>query len=158
MFRSKRHSNYHMHPTGLCVAMLCAVVLNASGASAHLQGVAVTSAHAKVTKAIKSKVKRSPTRATKSKTVAAARTSGYGPVPAPSSNASAASIPPPSKMEPSMTVPPARDPQMAVQEEFDAALVANTVVTWDLFIARHAGNSLLPRAQSELAKLRGPRP
>jgi hypothetical protein len=55
--------------------------------------------------------------------------------------------------KPQMTLPPARDPQIAVQEEFDAAKAVGTVERWDLFLARHANNPLAARAQIEKTKL-----
>jgi hypothetical protein len=55
--------------------------------------------------------------------------------------------------QPKMTSPPARDPQLAVQEEFDAAMVASTSPAWDLFIARHPDNPLTARAKLERSKI-----
>jgi hypothetical protein len=54
---------------------------------------------------------------------------------------------------PVSTVPRARDPQIAVQEEFDAAVVKNTLAGWDLFLARHGDNVLAARASSERARV-----
>ena len=50
-------------------------------------------------------------------------------------------------------VPPARDPQIAVQEEFDAAKAKGTIAAWDLFLARHNDNLLALPAERERAKL-----
>lgn len=54
---------------------------------------------------------------------------------------------------PTNTVPPARDPQIAVQEEFDAAKIKGTVETWDLFLARHNDNPLTLSATQERDRL-----
>jgi hypothetical protein len=54
---------------------------------------------------------------------------------------------------PASTVPRARDPQIAVQEEFDAAIVKNTLAGWDLFLARHGDNVLAARAVTERARV-----
>jgi hypothetical protein len=48
---------------------------------------------------------------------------------------------------------PARDGNIAIQEEFDAAKRAGTVAAWDLFIARHPKHPLVERARAERAKL-----
>ena len=53
----------------------------------------------------------------------------------------------------STPLPVPRDGQVAVQEEFDAALKAGTVEDWDLFIRRHPDNPLTERARAERAKL-----
>lgn len=58
-----------------------------------------------------------------------------------------------SKASPMPSAAPARDGQIAIQQEFDAALAAGTVAAWDLFIARHPGNPLTDRAEIERAKL-----
>lgn len=50
---------------------------------------------------------------------------------------------------------PARDPDIAVQEEFDAARRADTVKAWELFIARHPDHRLAKEAQQELLRLTG---
>lgn len=50
---------------------------------------------------------------------------------------------------------PARDPDIAVQEEFDAARRADTVKAWELFIARHPDHRLAKEAQQELRRLTG---
>jgi hypothetical protein len=48
---------------------------------------------------------------------------------------------------------PARDPQIAVQEEFDAAARAGTLEAWDLFLARHPDNPLADRARAARAAI-----
>lgn len=52
-------------------------------------------------------------------------------------------------------LPAPRDGQVAVQEEFDAALAKGKVEGWDLFIRRHPDNPLTERAKAERAKLAG---
>jgi len=47
---------------------------------------------------------------------------------------------------------PARDGDVAIRQEFDAAARANTVAAWDLFIARHPGHALIKAAQAERRK------
>jgi hypothetical protein len=49
---------------------------------------------------------------------------------------------------------PARDGNIAIQEEFDAAQAAGTVAAWELFIARHPDHPLIPEAERRLAALR----
>ncbi len=51
---------------------------------------------------------------------------------------------------------PARDPDIAVQEEFDAARQRGTVEAWELFIARHPDHPLATTARQELQRLTGP--
>ncbi|MCD2183865.1 hypothetical protein [Rhizobium sp. GN54] len=53
------------------------------------------------------------------------------------------------------TAAPARDPDIAVQEEFDAARRADTVKAWELFIARHPDHPLAREAQQQLRRLTG---
>lgn len=53
----------------------------------------------------------------------------------------------------STPLPVPRDGQVAVQEEFDAALAKGTVEGWDLFIRRHPDNPLTERAKAERAAL-----
>ena len=48
---------------------------------------------------------------------------------------------------------PARDGNIAIQEEFDAAKRAGTIAAWDLFIARHPKHPLVEQARAERAKL-----
>jgi hypothetical protein len=48
---------------------------------------------------------------------------------------------------------PARDGNVAIKEEFDAARRAGTTAAWDLFIARHPQHPLVEKARAERAKL-----
>lgn len=50
---------------------------------------------------------------------------------------------------------PARDPNIAVQEEFDLARKSGTEEAWDLFIRRHPKHPLAAVAREELRKLGG---
>ena len=54
----------------------------------------------------------------------------------------------------STALPRPRNPDIAVQEELDAARRAGTRAAYDLFIARHPGHPLAATARRELAKLR----
>ena len=54
-------------------------------------------------------------------------------------------------------IAPARDGNIAIREELDAARRAGTVAAYDLFIARHPGHPLEPVAREERARLQ-PRP
>lgn len=56
------------------------------------------------------------------------------------------------------TMPPARDPAIAVQEEYDMALRSNTAVAWQRFIARHQGHPLAADASAHLKKLQNDTP
>jgi len=56
---------------------------------------------------------------------------------------------PPSAKE----IAPARDGNIAIQEELDAARKAGTVAAYDLFIARHPGHPLEAVAREERARL-----
>ena len=47
----------------------------------------------------------------------------------------------------------ARDGDIAIREEFDAARRAGTAAAWDLFIARHPGHPLIAAARAERAAL-----
>jgi hypothetical protein len=51
------------------------------------------------------------------------------------------------------TLPLPRDPQLAVQEEFDSAKQKNTSVGWELFLRRHPENVLTNAARQELNQL-----
>lgn len=53
------------------------------------------------------------------------------------------------------TLPLRRDPEVAVREEYDAALAAGTEDALSLFVARHAGHALAREAQGRLDALRG---
>ena len=52
----------------------------------------------------------------------------------------------------------ARDGNIAIQEEFEAAKAKNTIVAYELFIARHPKHLLTKQAKAELAGLRGKNP
>jgi hypothetical protein len=52
----------------------------------------------------------------------------------------------------------ARDGNIAIQEEFDAAKTKNTAADYELFIARHPKHPLTKQAKAELAGLRGKNP
>ena len=54
----------------------------------------------------------------------------------------------------SATVPPARDGEIAIREEFDAACRLGTRVAYDQFIARHPEHPLAGKARAERAKLK----
>jgi len=54
---------------------------------------------------------------------------------------------------PAAAVPPARDGNVAIAEELEAARRAGTVAAYDLFIARHPGHPLIPLAEQERGKL-----
>ena len=51
------------------------------------------------------------------------------------------------------TMPPARDPQLAVEEEYQMARRQNTVQALELFIARHPDNPLAAKARADLRSL-----
>jgi hypothetical protein len=53
----------------------------------------------------------------------------------------------------STELPRPRDPDIAVQEELDAARRARTVAAYDLFIARHGDHPLAAIARRERAEL-----
>ncbi len=48
---------------------------------------------------------------------------------------------------------PARDGNFAIQQEYDAAVAANTVDAFELFIARHPDHPLTESATLELKKI-----
>lgn len=50
-------------------------------------------------------------------------------------------------------LPLPRDPDIAVQEEFDAARARATVEAWELFLARHGNHRLAAEARKELQQL-----
>ena len=50
-------------------------------------------------------------------------------------------------------VPPARDGNVAIQEELDAARRKATVAAYDLFIARHPRHPLVEQARAERCRL-----
>ena len=49
--------------------------------------------------------------------------------------------------------PPARDPKLAVEEEYQMARRLNTVQSLELFIARHPDDPLAARARADLGLL-----
>ena len=51
------------------------------------------------------------------------------------------------------TMPPARDPQLAVEEEYQMARRQNTLQALELFIARHPDNPLAAKARADLRAL-----
>jgi hypothetical protein len=51
------------------------------------------------------------------------------------------------------TMPPARDPQLAVEEEYQMARRQNTLQALELFIARHPDNPLAAKARADLRSL-----
>ncbi|QOZ51992.1 hypothetical protein [Bradyrhizobium sp. CCBAU 53338] len=53
----------------------------------------------------------------------------------------------------SPTVPRARDPSVAVAEEYDAARRKDTVEAYQLFIARHGDDPLAAKARADLQRL-----
>ena len=53
------------------------------------------------------------------------------------------------------SVPPARDGNIAIQEELDAARRKGTVEAYDLFIARHPRHPLVGQAKAERRRLAG---
>lgn len=50
-------------------------------------------------------------------------------------------------------VPPARDGNVAIQQEYEAAIRTGTIEALDLFVARHPDHPLADRARSERARL-----
>ena len=54
---------------------------------------------------------------------------------------------------PANTMPPARDPVLAVEEEYQMARRLNTVQSLELFIARHPDSPLAARARADLRLL-----
>lgn len=52
---------------------------------------------------------------------------------------------------PAPSVPPARDPQLAVQEEYQLARQRGTAQALELFIARHPDSPLAEKARADLA-------
>jgi hypothetical protein len=55
---------------------------------------------------------------------------------------------------PSRTTPPARDPQLAVQEEYQLARQRGTAQALELFIARHPDSPLAEKARADLAAMK----
>ncbi len=48
----------------------------------------------------------------------------------------------------------ARDGNIAIQEEFDAAMLANSFAAWELFIRRHPDHPLAEKAWQEVQKIK----
>jgi hypothetical protein len=65
--------------------------------------------------------------------------------------AMAAAAEQPEKPQPPLPEP--RDPEIAVREEYDAAIAADTVAALDLFIRRHPDHALAELARRELERL-----
>lgn len=61
--------------------------------------------------------------------------------------------PPLAAQENEMTLPLPRDPEMAVQEEFQTAERSNTPESWQRFILRHDGHPLAETAKRRLKAL-----
>jgi hypothetical protein len=55
---------------------------------------------------------------------------------------------------PSRTTPPARDPQLAVQEEYQLARQRGTAEALELFMARHPDSPLAEKARADLAAMK----
>lgn len=53
----------------------------------------------------------------------------------------------------SSVTPPARDPNLAIEEEYQLALRQGTVQALELFIARHPEGPLAERARADLRRL-----
>ena len=51
------------------------------------------------------------------------------------------------------TTPPARDPKVAVEEEYQLARQQGTVQALKLFIARHADDPLAEQARADLRRM-----
>jgi hypothetical protein len=52
------------------------------------------------------------------------------------------------------TVPPARDPKVAVEEEYELARKRGTADALELFVRRHPDDPLAEKARRELERLR----
>ncbi|UVO31784.1 hypothetical protein [Bradyrhizobium arachidis] len=57
------------------------------------------------------------------------------------------------KGTPARSVPPARDPAIAVAEEYEIARRKGTAEAFELFIARHGDDPLAEKARAELKRL-----
>jgi hypothetical protein len=55
---------------------------------------------------------------------------------------------------PARTTPPARDPQLAVEEEYQLARQRGTAQALELFIARHPDSPLAEKARADLAAMK----
>jgi hypothetical protein len=58
----------------------------------------------------------------------------------------------------STNLPRPRDPDIAVQEELDAARKAGTIAAYDLFLARNGSHALGAAARRERERLKAERP
>jgi hypothetical protein len=72
----------------------------------------------------------------------------------------APTVPAPTPSGPASSAPaaPARDGNIAIREELDAARKVGTVEAYDLFLARHPGHPLAETARLEREKLAADRP
>jgi hypothetical protein len=59
----------------------------------------------------------------------------------------------PDSAAPAKAMPPARDPKLAVEEEYQMARRQNSVQALELFIARHPDDPLAARARADLRSL-----
>jgi flagellar biosynthesis/type III secretory pathway M-ring protein FliF/YscJ len=57
------------------------------------------------------------------------------------------------KPVPQTTTPPARDPQIAVEEEYQIARQQGTAQALELFIQRHPDNPLAEKARADLRRM-----
>jgi len=55
---------------------------------------------------------------------------------------------------PARTTPPARDPQLAVEEEYQLARQRGTAQALELFMARHPDSPLAEKARADLAAMK----
>lgn len=60
----------------------------------------------------------------------------------------------PSAASPERTMPPARNPDVAVAEEYELARRRGTAAALELFIARHPESELAERARAELRQMK----
>lgn len=60
----------------------------------------------------------------------------------------------PTAASPERTMPPARNPEIAVAEEYEIARRRGTAEALELFIARHPDSPLAERARAELLKIK----
>ena len=60
----------------------------------------------------------------------------------------------PSAASPERTMPPARNPEIAVEEEYNMARRRGTAEALELFIARHPESALAERARAELRQMK----
>jgi hypothetical protein len=60
----------------------------------------------------------------------------------------------PPAVRPERSMPPARNPDVAVAEEYEIARRSGTPEAFELFIARHPDSALADRARSELRQMK----